>query len=471
MKLSLRVKLSLAFFLVAALLFVILSILANFFLERQFKAYVLNNQEKKNNDIVALLTSRYRDWGGKWDVNGLEDIGVNTLGDGLMLRVHDTSGKVLWDAQVHDNGMCASILTHMAQNMQMLNHNFQGGYEEKIYPITIDNVQVGSVDVGYYGPYFYTDIDIQFLNTINRLLLWAAVTAAAASIILGIVLARQLTRPIARVISTTRNIAQGDYKDRIYEKSSTKEISELTDSVNSLADTLGKQEKLRKRLTADVAHELRTPITTLQSHLEAMIDGTWEADSGRLESCHEEVVRISKLVGDLEKLTRYEGENLSVNYGSFDLAALLYRITTNFQGEYKNKGVALMLDAIETPMEADEDKMSQVFINLLSNALKYTPTGGKVDIRLYSSDRFAEVRIQDTGIGIDKEDLPYIFDRFYRTDRSRTRSSGGSGIGLAIVKAIVEAHQGDIRVDSEPGKGSTFIVIFPRHRDDTSSSS
>lgn len=463
MKLGLRFKLSLAFFLVAVLLFAVLSILANFFLEKQFKEYVLDKQEQRNSDIVTLLASRYHDWGGKWDANGLEDIGVNTLGDGLMLRVHDSSGNVLWDAHIHDNGMCASILTHMAQNMETLNHNFQGGYEEKTYQITVNDLQVGSVDVGYYGPYFYTDIDIQFLNTINSLLLWAAVAAAGASIILGIVLARQLTRPIAKVIATTQNIAKGDYEDRIHEESSTKEICELTSSVNSLAETLGNQEKLRKRLTADVAHELRTPIATLQSHLEAMIDGTWEADPERLGSCHEEVVRISKLVGDLEKLTRYEGENLALNYGNFDLAALLQRIMTNFQSEYKNKDVALTLDAPNTPMEADEDKICQVFINILSNALKYTPAGGKVDIRLYSSERFAEVRVSDTGMGIGSEDLPYIFERFYRTDKSRTRASGGSGIGLAIVRAIVEAHHGDIRVDSQPGKGSTFIVIFPRH--------
>jgi two-component system, OmpR family, sensor histidine kinase BaeS len=464
MKLGLRFKLSLAFFLVAVLLFATLSLLANFFLEKQFKEYVLNKQEQKNTDIVALLASRYADWGGKWDMDGLDNIGVNTLGEGLMLRVHDRNGTVLWDAQVHDNGMCASILAHMAQNMQTLNKNFQGGYEEKTYPIISGNIQAGSVDVGYYGPYFYTDIDIQFLSTINNLLLWAAVVSAIASIVLGVVLARQLTRPIAHVIQTTQNIAEGNFDDRIHEKSSTKEIAALTTSINSLAETLGQQEKLRKRLTADVAHELRTPIATLQSHLEAMIDGTWKADTDRLGSCHEEVVRVSKLVGDLERLTRYEGENLVLHYENFDLAALLRRIVTNFQGEYKNKGVALTLDAPETSMEADEDKVCQIFINLLSNALKYTPTQGQVDIKLYRSEKFVEVRVWDTGIGIGSEDLPYIFDRFYRTDKSRTRISGGSGIGLAIVKAIVEAHDGDIRVASEPGRGSTFIVILPRHR-------
>jgi two-component system sensor histidine kinase BaeS len=191
-----------------------------------------------------------------------------------------------------------------------------------------------------------------------------------------------------------------------------------------------------------------------------MIDGTWKADAKRLGSCHEEIVRLSSLVGDIEKLTRYEGENLVLNIKRFDIYTLLQRVVSNYRIEYRKKNVSLDLDGSEEFIEADEDKISQVVINLLSNALKYTPEGGSVGITMKSSEHFTEIIIADNGIGIASEDLPNIFERFYRTDKSRTRLTGGTGIGLAIAKTIMDAHHGDITVLSEPGKGSVFTIIL-----------
>jgi two-component system sensor histidine kinase BaeS len=462
MKAGLRARLSLAFFSVTALFCAIVLVLANFFVEKQFREYVVTKQAQKNSAIVALLAERYRDWGGTWSRTGLESIGMNTLGDGLILRVRDKNGAAVWDARVHNNGMCMAMLEHMAANMRASNPDFEGGYVEEAYPIVAGGQTAGSVDIGYYGPYFYTDIDMQYLRTINGLLAWGAVVSAAVSAVLGALLARQIARPVARAVAATQRIARGDYKSRIAEKPNTREIVELTDSVNSLAETLGKQETLRKRLTADVAHELRTPITMLQSHLEAMIDGTWEADTARLESCHEEVVRLSKLVGNLETLTRYENENVRLDVRRFDISALLKRIADKFLIEFQNKNIELILDAPEQMLEADEEKLSQVFTNLLTDALKYTPEGGRVEIRAEGSAHFVQVRVRDSGTGIAEEDLPHIFERFYRTDKSRAQGTGGTGIGLAIVRAIVEAHHGNVQVQSALNQGSVFTVTLPR---------
>lgn len=462
MKIRLRAKLTLALLIVTLSMIAFVSILANIFLTNQFREYAINKQNQKISGIIDLFSSRYADWGNRWDVNGIESIGVNTLSEGLLLRLKDSSGAVLWDAQVHNNGMCMTILANIAQTMQSQNNNFQGGYVEDTYPIISNNMQIGSVDIGYYGPYFYTEVDIKFLNTLNSLLLAAAFISMLISIVLGIVMAKQFTRPITSVIETAQSIAGGKYIDRISEKSNTIEISELTTSINYLAETLGKQETLRKQLTSDVAHELRTPITILQSHLEAIIDGTWKADQPRLERCHIEVVRMSKLVGDLEKLTLLEQNNLVLHRKRFDIADLLLQIVTDFQIDFNFKNVALVLDANEDMIFADADKLSQVFINLIANALKYTNTGGLVTIKTTSSQQVVEIIVSDTGIGILQEELPFIFERFYRTDKSRTRDTGGSGIGLTIVKSIVEAHNGTVSVWSEPGKGSRFTVIIPK---------
>ncbi|MCD8498850.1 MAG: ATP-binding protein [Clostridiales bacterium] len=218
---------------------------------------------------------------------------------------------------------------------------------------------------------------------------------------------------------------------------------------------------MRKQLTSDIAHELRTPLAVLQSHLEAMIDGTWQADQKRLESCHGEVVRISSLVKDLEKLTQIEQGNLALQKEAVDLKALLTRIGLNFQRDFASKNVQLSIQVEPVVVQGDTDKLSQVFINLLANALKYTHSGGSVRVCTRVAEHQVTVSIEDTGIGIAPEDLAQIFERFYRADKSRTRETGGSGIGLAIVKSIVEAHGGLVTVESQPGQGSVFQVTLP----------
>ena len=459
---SLRTKLSTAFLLVTLLLFSLVSALANFFLEKQFKEYVINKQEQKNKDVVALVAKRYNDWGDKWDKSGIENIGISILGEGLILKVKDEAGNPVWDATVHNNGICTAMLSQMANNMQRRYPNFKGGYEEKKYPVISGFSEVGSVEIGYYGPFYFSDNDLQFITTLNKLLFGAAVVSMLLSLILGAFMARRFSNPIARVIDTARQISKGNFEDRVHEKSNTKEISELTTTINSLAETLGKQEALRKRLTADVAHELRTPVATLQSHLEAMLDGIWKPDAKRLKSCHEETIRISKMVGGLEKLARYESENLVLDRSSFDVTKLLRRIVTNFESEFKHKNIEINLEGSEQYIYADMDKISQVFVNLISNALKYTAEGGITNIRVTGDKDNVTVIVRDTGIGINEEDLPNIFQRFYRADKSRNRLTGGSGIGLAIVKILVDAHEGLINVRSQVDKGSEFIVTLPR---------
>jgi two-component system sensor histidine kinase BaeS len=225
---------------------------------------------------------------------------------------------------------------------------------------------------------------------------------------------------------------------------------------------MGKQELLRKRLTSDVAHELRTPVATLQSHMEAMIDGIWEPDVERLRSCQEEIVRIGKMVGDLEKLARYESENATLEREHFDLSELVKRQLQNFENEFLSKNITADFKGSEEIVFADRDKISQVVVNLLSNALKYTQPGGRVRVAVKGSEDVAELVVKDNGRGIPEEDLPYIFERFYRADKSRNRMTGGSGIGLTITRTIVEAHGGSIEVHSIIDIGTEFIVTLPK---------
>lgn len=453
-----------AFLVVTVILFGLISLFANVLLDKQFKEYVIEQQEKENLAVVAVLRNGYTDWGNTWDANGIEIVGANALERGLMLRIEDQDGIVLWDAMVHNSGQCAAIIQNMSQIMKRHYENFKGGYVEKDYPITIDGEVVGTTVVGYYGPYFYTESDIQFLNTLNRLLKVGAGIAMLMALGLGFILSRQLSIPIKRVTAAARQIADGNLKERVSEKSTTTEIVELTDTVNSLADSLEKQETLRKRLTADVAHELRTPLATLQSHIEAIQDGVWEMDAERLNLCHEETVRLTKIVQSLEELTRYDQENTKLNKTVSNLNELMEKLSKTFAAEFLRKGVALSLELPDQPatLAVDEDKLTQALINLVSNSLKFTPEGGTVSMTLRDEGAEISIAVADTGIGIAEEDMPYIFERFFRADQSRNKKTGGSGIGLAIVKSIAEAHGGRVEVQSNLNTGSIFKLYLPK---------
>lgn len=461
----LRTKLSLAFLLIALFSFAVIGLFANLFLGRQFERYTVKKLNQTIETTVSQVTDLYSPAAQSWNAMALDSAGMTLLTDGLILRVTDESGAVVWDAREHNNGMCMRILENMAENMQAYQSNFRGGYEEQSFPAVVNGEPVGTVTVGYYGPYYYSDADLQFLSELNRLLLIAAVVSLVACILLGAVVARRLSRPIDRVIRATGQIASGDYGARIDDSSRTAEIEALAHSVNQLAASLEVQSSLRKRLTADVAHELRTPLTTLQSTVEAMLDGIWEANGEHLSSCREEVLRLSKLVDELGTLSRYDGETLSLARERLELGALARGVLAGFEPSFRAGGVASSVTGGEIWLEADRGKLSQVLVNLLSNALKFTPAGGAVAILLGETEQSARITVSDTGDGIAPEDLPYIFERFYRADPSRSRATGGAGIGLSIIEAIVRAHGGSISVSSVPGEGSAFTVTLPKTRD------
>jgi signal transduction histidine kinase len=442
------------------LVVVLISVLANLVLENQFRKYIIKNQENKNISIVNSISQQYAGF-GVWKTDVIESIGINALENGMILKVTGVDGHTIWDAESYNMGLCQDMMTHMAKNMFSRYRNWQGGYVEAKYPVVVNNKTAGTVQIGYYGPFYFTDSDLAFINTLNRIIVGVGAASLLIAAVLGVVMAKRLSRPISRVIDTAQHISEGNYDERCSESSNIYEIDNLTLSINNLAESLEKQERLRKRLTGDVAHELRTPLATLQSHMEAMIDGIWEPDAKRLGSCHEEIMRISRLVGDLEELAKYEGENLLLTKTSFDISELVQNVLMNFEKNFMNKGIKVSFEGSENIINGDKDKITQVIVNLLSNAQKYTPEGGTVLTSIQRVGEYIEFRVKDNGMGISPEDLPNIFERFYRADKSRNRLTGGAGIGLTIVKAIVDAHKGTITVQSKPGEGTEFRVLLP----------
>ncbi len=457
-----KTKLSAAIISIVLLTVSIISLLSNYLINKQFTEYIARQQELRSQIITATLSQQYSTVTGEWDMDYIHNIGMLSLYEGYILKVYDNQNRLLWDAQAHDMALCNQIMGDISERMRIQYPQLEGEFHATAYPLIQSGIQVGTVSISYFGPFFLTENDLRFLAALNKVLISVGLASLLLSIIIGNLLAERISRPILKTVDITKEISDGNYGVRLNEKADTKELNLLVGSINQMAQSLENLERLRKQLTEDVAHELRTPITILQTHLEAMLEGFWEPTSERMQSCYDETVRISKLVYALESLARIESDTLQLNKEQLSVHLLIRKVIAGFEGELTRKAIKLEVLGSETEVTADRDRLQQVLVNLLSNAIKYTETEGYIRIEVSETQNSVSISVKDNGIGIPEEDMPYIFERFYRADKSRNRATGGSGIGLTIVKAIVEAHGGRVLAESRLQEGSSFTVVLPK---------
>ncbi|MBU4439632.1 MAG: HAMP domain-containing histidine kinase [Acetobacterium sp.] len=462
MKHRLRTKFSLTIAIVMLLTIGLISLLSNFLIEKQFTNYLGIQQEKRTQEIAYSLSQQYDPITKTWDADFVHTIGMYALNDGYIISVTDSGGQVIWDAETCDMTMCNQVTNDIIQTMNMQYPQSQGKFTSKSINLTKGNEAIGTVNIKYYGPYFLNEDDFQFLKSLNAILIGIGFVSLFLSIVLGSFLAKRLSKPILKTVNVAKQISEGDYAVRIEENTNTTELDELIDAINHLADSLGKQEALRKQLTADVAHELRTPLTSVGTHIEAMIEGVWEPTTQRLQSCYDEILRIGKIIQDLENLARVESENLKLDKKQLNLTEVTKKVLGNLEAEISKKNLRVSIEGSSSEIFGDPDRISQVLVNLISNAIKYTSEGGQIQILIAEKNQLVKISVKDNGVGISEDEQPYIFERFYRADKSRNRLTGGTGIGLAIVKSIVTAHGGTVEVESHPNEGSCFTVTLPK---------
>lgn len=298
---------------------------------------------------------------------------------------------------------------------------------------------------------------------------YATIAALIAAVLASYFISRQVVSPMLRMMRLSHRIADGEYEERLtipggQQENQIDELGRLALSFNQMAEKLEKTETIRKQLIGDISHELRTPLTAVKGYLEGLMDGVIAAGPETYQQIHSEIDRLQRLVNDLQELSRVEAGAIQLHLVPASPGNLVARTQTTLRREFEEKGILLETN-VETNLPdilVDKDRIIQILTNLLGNALHYTPGGGKVTLRVYRARSDVLFSIQDTGVGISAEELPFIFNRFYRADKSRTRASGGSGIGLTIAKALVQAHHGRIWAESGgAGKGSTFFFQIP----------
>jgi histidine kinase len=315
-------------------------------------------------------------------------------------------------------------------------------------------------------PGMIADLAATVRRTVNEVLVVAAAAATISAVVISVFVTRRIVRPIQAMQIASRRIAEGRYDERV-QVVGEDELAELAQSFNRMVEQLAQTETRRRQLIGDVAHELRTPLSSLKSVLEGLQDGVLPAEPATFFNLQREVSRLQRLVQDLEELSKAEAGQIALEREATAPDTLVQMAVERLALQFEDKGVQLHTEFAPAlpPVQVDPARMTQVLLNLLGNALHYTPAGGQVTVRAWADEHEVYVAVQDTGIGLTSEHLRHVFERFYRVDKSRSRAGGGSGIGLTIARHLVEAHHGRLTAAS-PGldQGSTFTVTLPIYR-------
>jgi histidine kinase len=313
------------------------------------------------------------------------------------------------------------------------------------------------------------DLFTNFRAAVTEALALAAGAAFLAAVVVSAIVSRQVVAPVRAMQISSQRIAEGRYEERVRVpgdpvEGDLDELAQLALSFNQMAARLEQTEALRRQLIGDVSHELRTPLTTIKGTIEGLLDGVLPADEETLQQLYREADRLDRLVNDLQELSRVEAGAYTLKPQPIQVSTLVEAARLRLDRQFEDKGVTLEIDlhAGLPQVLADEDRTTQVLLNLAGNALQYTPSGGRVEITARRHGEDVRIAVSDTGAGLSPEHLQRVFDRFYRVDRSRSRAGGGSGIGLPIARHLVEAQGGRIWAESPGlGKGSTFTFTLP----------
>jgi two-component system, OmpR family, sensor histidine kinase BaeS len=446
---SITTKLILAFLSIGIISVTVIFLTARWNTRQEFIRF-LSDQDRAN--IIAQLTEYYeinRTWAGA-EVYLYPNDGRQGPGGGPPHRIPfiltDPRGAVL-----------------VANERYRVGDKVSSADLKQGVSITADDGKVVGVLVPMPMPFQGQPREVEFIQRINLYLLYGALVGMVLALLLGIVLSQTLTRPIRELTRATHAVSEGDLSQQVPVRSRD-ELGELARAFNKMSAELARSINARKQMTADIAHELRTPLSLILGHAEAVHDGVLPPSTDNFEIIREEATRLEHLINDLRMLSLADAGELSMQMETLEPQRLIQEVSSRYQYQAQKKNITFALDiAPDLPLiEADPGRMTQVLTNILDNALRHTPEGGRISFAAREVEEMVELSIQDSGPGLNIEDADRIFERLYRADASRYREDGGSGLGLAIAKSIVQAHGGQISAESEPGSGLKIKIRLPK---------
>ncbi|WMJ76452.1 MULTISPECIES: sensor histidine kinase [unclassified Sedimentibacter] len=450
---TIRKKISIILFLCSFAAIVLIMLFINLTIKGIFKEYMADVQNKRYERIVSYLEEAYKK-DGKWS----EYSGIELMHEAYMsnyiLTLYDERNTLVWGMNPMD------IKNEI--NLKHMKVQDEGVYTTKKFGLEYNDEIVGYVEIGQYAPLLITEEDVLFQTSVNKSIIASGVLTLIIITAASLYLSKQFSDPIKEVAGMSVNLSKGHFEEKASIQTDIEEIRDLRNSINILADKLNKQDMIRKRLISDINHEIRTPLNVMQNNFEAMIDGVFPVTQARLNKLNDEIIRFGKLLNNLEKLKEFETESLKLNFYAIELFGLIESLYDDFLMESEKKHISIdLIKERDTNyfILGDSDRLKQVFINLVNNAIKFSEKNGKISINVYAKGKKIFVEVADNGIGIKTEDLPFIFERLYRGDKSRHETEG-SGIGLTIVKNILTLHSGSIEVESEENNGTKFILCF-----------
>lgn len=418
-----------------------------------YKKFTKQNDTTYSNRLIGPLTDYYARNESWQAVENFLKFPKSRMGEMMEGRsrnrtppiiLADNKGKVLVNTQKMDN------------------RTFHRDQLERGLPIIYKDNTVGYIFTGSMIVTKLTREEEIFLNNIRTIIILVTLFILTISIIFSYLFSKKLTKPITEISLASKQIESGNYKVRV-SSDGKDEISQLSKSFNNMAQSIENSDLWRKQIIADSAHELRTPVTLIQGNLEMILDGVYKADSSHIQNIYDETLVLSRLIKELQQLSSAESGSMSLNIDRLSISHLIDNTLEIFNAGKSKDNIELInsIDITLPQIDGDEQKLKQVFSNILANAYRYTPAGGKIEIKAEVKNCLVTIRIKDTGSGVPSKDLEKIFERFYRTDSSRNRETGGSGLGLAISKEIIRLHSGLIHAESQNMEGTTIVVTLP----------
>jgi signal transduction histidine kinase len=425
--------------------------LVNIAFNARFHDYLAEQQNSRQGQLVTLFAANYAAT-GDWNARSLDQLAPTVTMTGSEAKLLDTAGNTLWPLPGADVDAAT-----LAMHREMMGSGDLGPPRD--LPVLSNGQQVGTLQVRVPQGVIPA-VDKNFQASVNRLLAWGAFGAAVLATAIGLFTARRATAPIAELTHAADDLAAGQ-RDRRVTTIPDNEIGRLATAFNTMADRVEKEDQLRRSFAADVAHELRTPLAIQRSQLEAIQDGINTPTEQVITSLHEETLRLGRLVADLETLASADAAAFSLQCEPLSLTVLVRDTVTALAGSLDDAGLAVRTDLDDITVHGDPVRLRQILTNQLTNAIKFVPPGGTVTISLHADGDWAVLKVTDTGPGINADDLPHVFDRFFR---SRSARPDGSGIGLAVAAELTAAHRGTLTADSQPGLGTTFTTRLPAAR-------